>query len=434
MLPMMRLLLFPLFFAGALAAQPPVPAPPQDGAILILGATAHIGNGTVIPNSAIAFEGGKLTIVADATTIRLDRSKFARIYDAAGKHVYPGFIAPDATVGLGEIGAVRATQDVNEVGALNPQQRAIVAYNTDSDIPPTIRSNGVLMAQITPGGGLLSGFSSVVQFDAWNWEDAVIRTDVGLHLNWPNRRARGFGPEPPNTEAQNDAYERDVQALRTFFSEAKAYLAKKEPVPQNLKFEAMRGIFDQKQTLFVHTHHARTIQEAVLFAESFGLRPVLVGGNDAWMVADFLRTHQVPVILSPTHRVPSREDEDVAQPFKMAAVLHQAGVPIAFSGEVSRNTDHRNLPFQAGQAVGFGLPYEAAVSALTLNTARMLGIDATAGSLETGKDATLFISEGDALDMRTCQVTAAFIQGRTIDLDNKHKQLARKFGEKYQRQ
>jgi imidazolonepropionase-like amidohydrolase len=156
---------------------------------------------------------------------------------------------------------------------------------------------------------------------------------------------------------------------------------------------------------------------------------VLVGANDAWMLADFLKTHNIAVILSPTQRLPSRDDEDVDQPFKTAAQLHEKGVLIAFSDKSA--WQQRNVAFQAGQAVGFGLPKEAAVQALTLNTARILGIADRCGSLAIGKDATLFISEGDALDMRSCQVTAAFIQGREINLDNKHKQLYRRFEAKY---
>jgi imidazolonepropionase-like amidohydrolase len=228
---------------------------------------------------------------------------------------------------------------------------------------------------------------------------------------------------------RNDQYEKDVQALRRYFEEAQAYAKQPSPEVKNLKFEAMRGLFDKRTTIFIHTSNAKTIQEAVLFSESFGLRKVLCGANDAWLVADFLKAHDVPVILGETQSLPSREDEAVDQTFKTAAVLHQKGVLFAFSS--SGFWQQRNLPFQAGQAVGYGLPKEAAISALTLNTAKILQIEQSCGSLETGKEATLFISEGDALDMRGCQVTAAFIQGRNINLDNKHKQLNQRFEKKY---
>jgi len=418
-----------LLLTFSLKGQNPVPAPAQSGAILIMGATAHLGNGAVIANSAIGFEGGKLTLVADATTIRIDRTKYATVYDASGKHVYPGFIAPNCNLGLVEISAARATVDNAEIGQYNPNLRALIAYNTDSEVIPTVRSNGVLMAQVTPDGGTISGTSSVVQLDAWNWEDAAYSVDGGLHLNWPQMRSFG-GWETGNPEIKkNDQYEKDVLSLRRFFEEALAYAQQPMPEVKNLRFEAMRGLFDQKTSLFINANNAKTIQESVLFAESFGLRKVLVGSSDTWLVADFLKAHQVPVILDKTQSLPSRTDEDVDQAFKTAALLHEKGVLFAFSNDGF--WQQRNLPFQAGQAVGFGLPKEAAISALTLNTAKILGIDKTCGSLETGKDATLFISEGDALDMRTCQVTAAFIQGRTINLDNKHKQLYQRFEKKY---
>ena len=420
--------------ASLASAQSPTPAPPQTGAILIFGATAHLGNGQVIPSSAIAFENGKLTLVADATAIRIDRSRFAKIFDAVGKHVYPGFIATDSRLGLVEIEAVRATQDHPETGRLNPNARAIVAYNTDSDVLPTVRSNGVLLAQVVPAGGLVSGTSAVVQLDAWNWEDAAVRADEGVHLNWPSRQPRRrFGPPPtvPEQPAANE-YDKQVEELHRYFSEARAYAQKPAPEVKNPRFEAMRGLFNGSQNLYIHSGDAKTMQESVLFAEQYGVRPVLVGASDAWMITAFLKTHTVPVILAEPQRLPARDDEDYDQPYKTALALHQAGIPFALSG--NGGWRQRNLPFQAGQVVAFGLPYEAAVQAVTLSPAAIMGIGGSTGSLETGKDATLFISEGDALDMRSCQVTAAFIQGREINLDNKHKALARRFEEKYQRQ
>lgn len=421
------LLVSPLFGA----AQNPVPAPPQKGAILIVGAVAHLGTGQVIQNSAIAFEAGKLTLVADATTIRLDRTKFAKIFDASGKHVYPGFIASDTRLGLVEIDAVRSTVDFSEVNNYNPNARSIVAYNTDSQVLPTVRSNGVLMAQVSPAGGIISGTSSVVQLDAWNWEDAAYRTDEGIHLNWPTPRPAGAVRRMPETpgEDNSDPYDKTVQELRRFFDEARAYAQQPAPEVKNQRFESMRGLFDKKQNLYVHTNLAKTIQESVLFAEDYGIHIVLAGADDAWLVADFLKQHNVPVILDRTQRLPAREDEDIDQPFKTPALLHEKGVLFTFSEEGAWR--QRNLSFEAGQAVGFGLPKEAAVGAITLDAAKILGIDATCGSLETGKDATLFISEGDALDARTCKVTAAFIQGREINLDDKQKQLYRRFEEKY---
>ncbi len=423
-------LLIVVWAGSAVTAQPPTPAPPQRGSVLILGATAHLGNGRSIEKSAIAFEDGRITMVADASSVRIDPAKYNRIFDAAGKHVYPGFIALNSRLGLVEVEAVRATQDFGEIGSYNPNARAIIAYNTDSDILPTVRANGVLIAQVVPSGGILSGTSSVVQLDAWNWEDASLRADEGIHLNWPNLRPpRSFGFGPMAEQQPQDVYEKTVREIHQFFSEAKAYCQNPNPAIRNPRFDALRGLFEGKQNLYIHTNHARSMQEAVLFAEAFGVRAVLVGAADAWLIVDFLREHQVPVVLTQTHRLPSREDEDIDQPYKTPAQLHAAGIPFAIASEAA--WQQRNLPFEAGQAVGYDLPYEAAVQAITLTPAVLLGIAQRVGSLEVGKDATLFISEGDALDMRTHRVTAAFLEGREISLDNKHKQLQRRFEERY---
>lgn len=410
-----------LCLSARLLAQAPVPAPAQTAPILIINALAHLGNGQVLPNCAIAFENGKITMVADARTIRYDRTKYAKIFDAAGKHVYPGFIACGSTLGLVEIDAARPTQDNNEVGAYNPNVRAIVAYNTDSEIPPTLRTNGILLAQSCPEGGVLSGTSAVVQLDAWNWEDALVKED-GIHLNWPVQRRYN-----PNGQGlmKSESYDKEVQAIQQFFLEAQAYLQQPNPATPNLKLAAMRPLFEGKMRLYIHSDQAKTIEEAVLFAEQFNLLPVIEGGSEVWKISDFIKSHKVPVLLPLSHRLPDTDDEDYDQPYKLARQLYDAGITFAFTG--SGSWRQRNLPFQAGQAVGAGLPYEVAIQALTQNSARILGIDSSNGAIEFGKDATLFISEGDALDMRTCIITAAFIQGREISLDNKQKRLQKKF-------
>lgn len=420
----LNILFTALFFLSApfFAMAQPAPAPAQSEPILILGAKAHLGNGQVIENSAIGFEDGKLVLVADATVIRLDRSKYKKVIDASGKQVFPGFIATNTPLGLIEIDAVRATRDNGETGEMNPNVRSLIAYSTDSRVTPVVRSNGVLLAQITPQGGRISGQSSVVELDAWNWEDAAYRSDDGIHLNWP---FTGSG----NARRRNEDYPGQVQALRDFFNEASAYARKATVETKNTRFDAMRGLFDSSKTLYIHASDPKAITESIQFAEGYNIHPVLVGGEDSWMVADVLKEKSISVILAPSQRLPRREDDDIDQPFKTAGQLQQAGVLFCFSQ--GGTWQQQNLCFQAGQAVGYGLSYEGAISALTLNSARILGIDKTVGSLETGKDATLFICEGDPLDMRGNQVIRAFIHGRDIDLDNKQKELYRKYKAKY---
>ncbi len=413
--------------AFSAVAQIETPAKKQTKKILLMNGVAHLGNGSIIENSVIAFEDGKLTVVANAKTIRLDMTRFDTIIQLDGQHVYPGIISPNSTIGITEIGAVKATNDHRELGMFNPHVRSLIAYNTESKITTTVRSNGVLMAQITPRGGRISGTSSIVQFDAWNWEDAVIKKDDGIHLNWVGMFNRWSGKE-------NKKYTESMSLINAFFSNSLAY-SKDENYPEkNLRFEAMRGLFDGSKTLFIHANFVKEITEAINFSKNHNIKKmVIVGGYDAWMVSDMLKENNIPVILRRVHSLPERQEDDVNLPFKLPKMLQDAGVLFCLenSGDMEA-MGTRNLPFYAGTAIAYGVEKEKALQLITLNTAKILGIDNTCGSLEVGKDATLFISEGDALDMRTNNVTSAFIQGRLLDLDNHQEKLYRKYSGKYE--
>jgi imidazolonepropionase-like amidohydrolase len=407
------------------------PAAPQSKPVIITGGTIHIGNGQVINSGYVAFDKGKITAVGEGAAPVITG---AEIIDATGKQVYPGFICPITTLGLVEIEeGARGTVDDEETGELNPDVRSIIAYNTDSKVIPTIRSNGILLAQPTPAGGVVSGESSVVQLDAWNWEDAAYKTDIGIHLTWPVARAQGrrrfiatpaAGQESPAERAQ-----KAIDAIEKLFAEAKAYSEIAKPEVINLRLEAMRGLFNGSKKLFVNAEGAKEIVQAVTFAKKFGISEVIVGGNESYLVAGVLKDNNVPVILKETQRVPDKDEDDVFLPYKLPKMLQDAGVLYGLTG--TGFWRQRNLPFEAGQAVGYGLTKEQALSMITINNAKILGIDKTTGTLETGKDANLFISAGDALDMITINVQTAFIQGRNINLDNLHKQLYRKFSAKY---
>jgi imidazolonepropionase-like amidohydrolase len=393
-----------------------------------MNGTAHIGDGTKIENSAIGFEKGKLTLVADATLIRIDPAGYDTIINIAGKHIYPGLVALNTSLGLSEIQAVRATNDNAETGRLNPSSRSLVAYNTDSKVTPTVRSNGVLLVQVVPSGGLISGQSSVFELDGWNYEDAVYKSDIGIHLNWPSMRTfRSRDAE--STEKQKARSEKELNEISKLFSDAAAYAKVKIPAEKNIHLESMRGLFDGSKRLFVHCDYVKEIIAAAGLCKAHGISMVLVGGSDANMVTGLLKQQQIPVVLVQTHRLPSRSDEDIDQPFKLPALLKNAGIDFAIA--VPGFWQVRNLPFQAGTAAGFGLTKEDALTAIALSPAKILGIDKTAGSLEMNKDATFIISSGDLLDMKTSVVEVAFINGRQLDLDNIQSQLNRKYRKKY---
>lgn len=413
--------------------QNPAPAKPQTKTIALMSGTVHVGNGQVIPNGVVLFHNGVITNVVDGTIVRLDLTN-VDVIDVSGKHVYPGFISPASTVGLEEIGAVRATVDKLEVGLLNPNIRSLIAYNTDSEIIPTIRNNGVLLTQAMPQGGTISGSSSVMMADGWNWEDAVLKRDDGIWLNWPRYFTQEFNFDDFTTVIRKDEKRAPaIEVLRATFTDAKAYATLPTPTPVNLKLEAMRGLFSGKQNLYIRADYGKDIIDAVTFAKSVGVQKVvIVGGEEANRVVTFLKENNVPVILSGLHRLPNREDEDVDLPYRMPGILQKAGIVVglSYADEWWRT---RNLPFLAGTAAGFGIAdREEALKLVTSNTAKILGIDNLVGTLEKGKQATLFVSSGDALDMRTNVVEQAFIQGRKVNLDDRHKRLYKMYKEKYE--
>ncbi|NHA03745.1 amidohydrolase family protein [Mucilaginibacter sp. HC2] len=409
------------------------PAKPQVKPVVITGATIHIGNGQVINNGYITFVKGKITGVGEGAAPSVTD---ADVIDATGKQVYPGFIAPMTTLGLIEIEeGARGTVDDTETGDLNPHVRSLVAYNADSKVIPTVRSNGILLAQPTPNGGIISGESSVVQLDAWNWEDAAYKKDMAIHLNWPvvasGRERRGAALPVPGVvqETPTQRAQKKVDEITSLFEQAKAYAEIAKPAVTNIRFEAMRGLFNGTKKLFIIADNAKEIGQAVAFSKRLGISAVIVGGKESYLVTDLLRDNNVPVIIRETQALPDRDEDDVYLPYKLPKLLQDGGVLYGLTG--TGFWRQRNLPFEAGQAVGYGLTKEQALSMITLNNAKILGIDKTTGTLETGKDANLFISKGDALDMIGLDVETAFIQGRNINLDNLHKQLYKKFSDKY---
>lgn len=408
----------------------------QTKSLLIMNGTAHIGTDSIIQNSIIGIKNGKIVEVLDASKFKGELGNYDEKIDATGKQIYPGFIAPNSTLGLFEIEAVRATLDFREVGTTLPNVRSLIAYNTDSKIIPTVRTNGVLMAQITPRGGLVSGTSSVVVLDGWNWEDAAYKMDDAIHINWPRMVSRKFLDEDniyPGPYEKNKDYTKQTDDLKKLFADAKAYNETETKLEKNLRFESMKGIFDGTQTLFIHSNNVKEIIEAVNFAKQFQLKRVaIVGGKDSWMVTDLLKENNISVVVSRVHDLPEHPEDDLDLPYKLPYLLQKAGVLFCLNNEGDmEEMGTRNLPFYAGTAAAYGLTREQALRSITLNTAKILGIDKTVGSIEVGKDATIFISSGDALDMRTNNVTAAYIKGVSIDLNNDQKALYEKYKKKY---
>lgn len=423
-----NILLASLFsFCGfALAQQTPAPA--QTSPISLTGLTIHIGDGTIVEDGTIVFENGKISALGNATT-----ATKGTVINLKGKHVYPGIIAPLSTLGLVEIDAVRATDDDDEIGTFIPNIRSLIAYNAESQVVESMRPNGVLLAQITPQGNGISGTSSVVQLDAWNWEDAAVKVDDGIHIHWPNTFRMGrwwMGEErgwKPNKE-----YIKDTDELIQYLANAKAYGAANISTTQHEAFKAIQGLFNGTKKAYIYADGEKEITDGIIALQNAGVKEiVLVGGYDAAKIIPFLKQNNIPVLVDRVHSVPNREDDDYDHSFKLPKLLTEGGLLVGLNaqGQMERmNT--RNLPFYAGQVAGQGMDKEVALKMITSNTAKILGIDNNYGTLEIGKSATLFVSEGDALDMRTNIVLHAFIDGREVSLETHQTELWKRYSKK----
>lgn len=416
-----------------LKAQNPAPAPQQNSSVLLKDGIIHVGNGTVINNGTITFESGKLTYVGKTEEFTKEHKTYLE-FDVSGQHIYPGLILCNSQLGLSEIPAIKATNDFTETGNFNPNVRSIIAYNTDSERIPVDRSNGTLISQIVPQGGTVSGTSSVVQLDAWNWEDAIIKADEGIHFHWPNKYI------PPDfwlgeTKAKpNENYSKTIQTIEKNIQDAMAYSKTDQHEKANLKLNALAGIFNGNSTLYIHVNKAAEIIKSVQMFQKYKVKKiVLIGAADAYYVRKFIKENDIPVILNSTHELPSRPEEAVSGPYQLPFLLNKEGIIVAIHMSTTyRPNNWRNLPFLAGTAAAYGLSKEEALKLLTINPAKILGIENRVGTIEVEKDATLIVSDGDILDMMGNNVKLAFIEGRKIDLDNKHKRLYRKFKAKYE--
>jgi imidazolonepropionase-like amidohydrolase len=419
------LLVLTAMIAFSVAAQQ-TPAPAQKGAITITGATAHIGNGTIIENATLVFENGIITAIgASGITPK------GMTIDATGKHVYPGFIAPAKSLGLIEVNAVRASDDQDEIGDMIPHIRSIIAYNAESKVVESMRPNGVLLGQIAPQGGTISGTSSIVQFDAWNWEDAAIKTDDGIHLHWPRtfRRGRWWAGEPRGFQP-NKKYTEDIQEITTYLKTAKAFGAGSDQAT-NEEMKAMQGLYNGAKKLYVYADGEKEIIDAITLCNEAGIKEiVLIGGYEAYKIIPFLKQQNIPVLVQQTHALPGSADDDYDLPYKLPKLLVDGGLMVAIQNSGMSNFQTRNLPFYAGQLVAQGMGKETALQLISGNTAKILGLDAY-GTLETGKSATLFISEGDALDMMGNILTRAFIDGRDVSLETHQTELWKRYMGKY---
>jgi len=409
-----------------------IPAPPQAQPIALVGATVHPVSSPPLENATVLFSGGKITAIGKDVTIPDDAERI----DVRGRHIYPGLIDAYSAIGLTEVGSVRGTNDVSEVGRINPNVRAEVAVNAGSEIIPVTRANGITLALVAPRGGTLSGRSALMMMDGWTWEDMVLKAPVAMHLSWPRMTIVHAWWMSMSDEEQIKERDRSLEALRSAFRDARAYMKAKQAESQkgvpfhktDLRWEAMIPVFEKKLPLMVTANNIQEIQAAVAWAQQENLNVIILGGNDAWRATDLLAAADIPVIVQGIHELPSRHDEGYDTPFTLPRALHDAGIRYCIAGGGASN--ERNLPYQAATAAAYGLPKDEALKAVTLYPAQILGVADRVGSLEVGKDATLIVTTGDPLETAS-QVEREYIQGRDIDLTSRHTMLYDKYKTKY---
>ncbi len=401
-----------------------IPGAKQTRSIVIMGATVHTVSGDAIENGSVVFSAGKITAVGRSVAFPADAERL----EAKGAHVYPGLIDAISPIGLVEIESVRATIDHRETGENNANVRAVAAFNPDSELIPVARANGLLVALSAPTGGLISGQSSLMMLDGWNAQDMALQADCAMHINWPRMTA-------PNTGSgrSND----DLETLNQLFSQAQRYAAARASDATqavDLRLEALAKTLDGKMPIIVGATSVAQIQSAVAFAKQRKLRLIIFGGYEAPECAELLRRENVPVIVSGVYRLPTYRHSAYDSAYTLPQRLHAAGVQFCISAtERFGASNLRNLPYHAATATAYGLSEQVALRAITLSPAEILGVADRIGAIKVGNDATLFIADGNILETPT-QVTHAFVQGRKVDLDNRHKQLYRKYTEKYDRQ
>ena len=436
---MMIKIIFTLFLFSLGISNDQIPGENQKRPIILKGGILHTVSTNIFEGYDILFSKGKI--------VRIEKNIMASpetdVYDVFGKHIIPGYIAPITRIGLVEIGLVKQTRDFAERGSFNPNVKANVSYNPDSDLIPITRSNGVLVVNSVPAGGRISGQSSVMMLDGWTWEQATLKHPSGLHINWPSMRINYGANVKKSEKQQKEEIQKSIRDLDHMVRDVRAYFQRikqrsriaGERQKSDLRLESMIPFVVEKKKIFIHADEARQIKSAVEWAKKNDLKIIIVGGSDSWRLTDLLVKNNIPVVIDQVEKIPTRRFEPIHLPYKLPFLLKQAGVQFCLNTIIGYPHDGniRNLPNEAMRAAAYGLDKSEALRSITLSTAEILGVDDMIGSLDIGKDATFFISETPPMEMNP-KIIMAFIQGKEVDLNNHQKMLYKKYQEKYRRQ
>ncbi len=429
--------------AVAVAAIPVAEAVAQEGdTYAVQGATIHTVANGVIENGTIVLRGGRIIAVG----VNVDIPAGAEIIDGEGKHVYPGMIDAFSQLGLTEIGAVAVTSDMNELGRWNPHLNAYTAIHPASEHIPVARANGITHTLAAPGGGGrgfrgggggagIQGQATLIHLDGWTVEEMEIEKSAAMVISWPTLRSggRGFGGfggggGQRSFRATQERFDEQVAEMEEWFAAAQHYRQATESgstrLARNIQLEHLARVLDRGMKVIIRANDKREIQSAIEFAEEWNLDIVIAGATGASEIAGLLAEKNIPVILGPVQRLPQGQDTPYDDPNTLPGVLYDAGVELAFA--TFNSADSRTLPYEAANSVSWGLPQDAALAAITLGPARILGVSDRLGSLEVGKVGNVIVTDGDPLEITT-EIEYVFIKGVPSDLENKHSRLWEKY-------
>jgi imidazolonepropionase-like amidohydrolase len=414
------------------------PMPGPRGTYAITNAKIVTVTGAEIPRGTVVIGAdGKITAVGANVAV----PSGAKVTDATGLTVYPGMMDAGTSMGLSEIGqGAAATVDVSEVGSFNPNAQAIYALNPHSAHVGVTRVAGITHVASSPSGGIISGQAAIVNLSGWTQPEMQVVPRAALVINLPRSgfAGRGFGgfaaQNQGSTQDANRLRERQMDSLRAILRDAEAYgkaidAAEKDKtlprVQRDVVLASLVPAVRGQMTVIFTADRASDIRAAVTFAKEMKLKPIILGGGDAWQVASFLKDSDVPVIVTGVMDLPRREDDPYDVNYASPGKLQKAGVRFAItSGDAGSET--RNLPYVAGMAAAFGLPKDEALKSVTLYPAQIMGVGDKFGSIEVGKIANLVVTDGDLLEART-NTKYLFIDGRPVPLDSKHTELNNTF-------
>ncbi len=412
----------------------------EKDSFLLRNATVYTVSGPKIANGSVLVIDGKIAEVG----ARVNPRGKVRVIDAKGLNVYPGLIDAGTVVGIAEVSSVRETADTGEVGKFNPQLRTSVVVNPESDHIPVTRANGITNVVLLPGGSgggrfgsnepsYITGQASLMHLDGWTWEEMLVTHAAAMQLDLPSIQVSRFNPQSMQVERGNYQeskrnQERGLMEIRAFFEEARRYQtakqAKAADFHTDLKFEAMLPVLEGKLPLMIPAVRERDIRDAIEFSDKEKVKIVLSGVRKPGDMLETIAKKKIPVVLPSPYSAPLEEDDAYDSTYTLASELQKAGVKFAFGSFGAQFA--RNLPYEAGQSIAFGLPYDEGLKAVTLNAAEILGVSDRLGSIDAGKIANLIVTDGDPLDIRT-QVKMMFVKGQSVDLESKHTRLWKKY-------